>query len=343
MPYRAQTFAIACPLRALSLIACGALAAACGAPTNPAPAPASQKLPAPAAAVEPAVAKKTARIPLMLFPHDSNLLVSVNIGQLTASSVYQELFREWVHDEWGDRLEQLRSICSISLLSDVGRVLSAHSFDDEFEHRDERHMMSVQGLSRPSVRACTKALVERKYVNGFREDGRFSKVDTKKGPRWHVWLDDQTAVVPSAMTLEQLRARMGASDSLHNNVAMAELANLVERDATVWGTLLIPEGSMEKSAIQFHSVYGWIHVGEGVDMRVGFRHADLQSARKNATELAEKLDQLVNQSGDMGKFFDGLEVGVMGQDMVITLSFDPDELKAFLKEFGPILRTALQT
>lgn len=343
MPHRAAQFKLA-KLRPHATIAAvlAVLAPACAGPTeSAASAPTSALAAAPAAAPAseaPAVAARarTARIPLMLFPHDSNFLLSVNVARVTASPIYDAVLANWVDNQMAGQLDKLKEMCSINLKTAIGRVLSAHTFDDEFEHKADQHMFSVDGLRRDVVRQCTQTLAERKLTRGVVEDGPFHKVETTSGPRWYVWLDDDTVVVPTAMNLEQLRARHDSAENLHNNVAMADLAHLVERDAAVWFILRIPDGRIGQSGMTFESVYGWVHLGQGLDARVGFRHPDRESARKMTAELAKNIDQLINQSGDMAKYFEGLEVGSQDTDMLVTLTLDHQQLAEFLDKYGAL-------
>lgn len=330
------------PFRCIACIACVWLA--CGGPAQVSPErQASGPPPAADTSASQAVAAQpqTPRIPLMVFPHETDLLLSVDVARVTASPLYEGVLDDWVQREWGERLNRLRELCSLSLLSTVGQVLSAHSFDDEANHRDEMHMMSVRGLARTAVRQCVRILVDKKLATGFAEDGPYTKVETKDGPKWYVWLDETTVVLPSDMDREQLQTRMTAADNLHNNIAMAELANLVERDAPVWGILRLPPGKVDSSGIEFESVYGWMHLDRGIALRVGFRHPDGDSARRTTAEMAKMLDQMVSQAGDLGRFLDGFEVGTQDADMIITLTMDQAALQDFLRDVAPILRNLL--
>ena len=325
------------------LVATFALA---GCPGERAPAPTPRHEAAiepPTAESEPEVAPRVSppRAPMSVFSEEANLLLSLDVRAAAASPLYEALLAPQVDKAFGESLQQLRRLCSIELFTTVGRVFSAHVMDEQLDNVDGSHMFSVAGLRRERLRACMGRLTTEGIVKGYREEGSYGLVEAPSGPQWHVWLDATTVVLGTSMDRPRLQERMEAGSSLQNQVSMMDLAGLVDRNATLWGIFEIPPEAIVRDNLDFYAVYGWLHLGTTLDLRVGLRHRTREAARKTTEQFDKGIDQLLQQMGQLAKFLEGLEVITQDDDVILTLSYDKAQMEAFIEEMVPLLRGAL--
>ena len=279
-----------------------------------------------------------------LFAKDSNMVVGINMTQLTSSDIYKK-FKPMLDqqiEQAGDDFKDFKAKCGIDPMKDFKSMIIGGKAGADMEPDEKTMLVVVKGPERPKMVECGKKMSEEKGGT-VAEEGNFTKVTKKDGEvQWIGWLDNNTMVVAPKMDKAGLEARMAGKDGLSGNKEMMDLLGNTDQTASLWfamapdGGIKPPAGGMPMPAMDFKAAFGSISTKSGVKIDVGARTGSADSASKLKKELQGKIKEIKPMADMMGagKYVDKLKLSSNGPDLLAKMSLSMKDIEELQKLAG---------
>jgi hypothetical protein len=267
--------------------------------------------------------------PLGYLPVDSEVVVSLDAGQLRASGLWKTL-EPVMSAKAGDGLARLRAQCSVDPLRSIKQVVMG--FKGLEDAAGPSGVVVVRGLDRNVLMACMDRLVEANpritFANGV--------VAVQAAPGSHpgafTFANASTLVLMIGPTAspEQLAAVIRSGAPLRGSPMFVELLGQIQTRSTAWFALNGNAKLFDKmSALGFRptAITGSVELANGFTGAVRVR-LDSEDSARNLVALGQA------QLGTVKQLAEEIALTADGTDVVLRIVMSQGQLEALTGIFG---------
>ncbi len=272
------------------------------------------------------------------YPADTEIVVAMNIGNLTGSSMWKQ-YGAAAMANVAKELGEFEATCGFNPITTINTVHMGMN-----SARSEEPVLIVNGFAREQLTKCVKAMAEKEGEKiELTDEGSFTILVKDDKTTTIGWVNDTTMIaVPDKNDKEFIQARIDGKDGLKGNAGFDAAAGKANQEAPIWFAANFAEGSPAASGMGAMGAapkgfYGSVAFSSGVDLNLGVTFADAKSAEETLNMAKPMLGMAKGQLGPAGSLVDKLELATKGADLTVGLKLtdaDVDTLKGLA---GPML------
>jgi hypothetical protein len=290
-------------------------------------------------AARPGAQSAAAKVAFPIFPPESNLVMGVNLAQISSSQLYKQFVEPKLKAETDKELAEFKAECGFDPLTTVKEVLIGGAMDQDTAAKNDKMIVVITGISRQQFTQCSEKMAKKEGENlSVSQEGKFTRMEKDGETVWIGWVDDTTMVAGLKMDRAMLEQRMsGAGGGVSANKELMALVDRTDQSSGVWLAVQKPAGAESPGGVDFEGVFASIHLSSGLRLNAGMRQGSADEATKTTDQAKNMLEQAKAQAGPFGKYLSKVEIGSKDADVLVNVSLSDAELQEILAQVGPLL------
>lgn len=277
-----------------------------------------------------AAAAVPAQTGFAVFPSTTKFIVGINFASARSSALWG-MYKPQIDAAMANsELAQMNATCGFDPLQQVQSIVVGG------DPQTEEIVIVAKGIGRAQVKDCmTKmAAKEGKQITAT-DEGNLTMYQDGDKTLWGAWLDDTTVVFSPEKDKAFVTQRAAGQAGLADGAEVMGLLKNADTAATIYmvGNMDAmgpnPASAMMPGAKGF---FGSLKLGEGLDIDAGLRFDTADNAKNMATMAQQQIaavkgQQVPAQMAGLVKVVEKAEIKQNGNDMVVTLKLNNQELQ----------------
>jgi hypothetical protein len=278
-----------------------------------------------------------------LFPEDTNMVVGINLAQISSSQLYKQFVEPKLKAEADKEFAEFKAECGFDPLTTVKEVVVGGVMDQGMEAQEDKMIVVVKGISRQQLTQCAEKMAQKEDKQiSVSQEGKFTKVEKDGETTWIGWLDDTSMAMSPKMDKAMLEQRMsGAGGGANANQELMALVARTDQNSGLWLAMQKPAGAESPGGVDFKGMFASISLSGGLKLDAGIRQNSPDEASATTKQAKEMLEQAKAQAGAFGKYLSKVEISASDADVLARLSLSDAELQEILAQVGPMLGAML--
>lgn len=286
-----------------------------------------------------APASPGAKTAFAIFPRDTNMLLGINVSQISSSNLYKQFVEPQIKAQADKEFAEFKAECGFDPFTTIKEVVIGMVMDKDMEPQEDRVLVVVKGLTRKQLSECSEKMAKKEDKKiEVNQEGNFTKLVNDGETTWIAWLDDATMVAGPKMDKAALEQRIGGKEGVDTDKDMMDLLANTDQKAGIWLTMKKPDGAEAPSEnMDFKAVFGSVNLTGGLKIDAGLRQGSDDEAKKSVADATAMLDKAKQEAGPFGKYLSKIELSARGSDVIAKVSLSDQELQEIIQAAGPLL------
>lgn len=275
-----------------------------------------------------------------LFPKETNMVVGINLGQISASQLYKQFIEPKIKAEADKEFAEFKAECGFDPMTTIKSIVIGGVMDNNMEPDEDKMLMVIKGVTRDQAVSCAEKMAKKEDSEvEITQEGNFTKVVNKEKGKtmWVAWLDDSTMALSGEEDKAYLEKRISGADGVDQNKDLMDLLGNTDQSAGIWLAVQKPEGAESPGGVEFKGAFASVNLSGGLKVDAGIRQGSPDEAKQTVGQATQMLEQAKAQAGPFGKYLSKIEISANNADVIAKVSMSDAELQEIIQQLGPML------